>query len=306
MKTGKGAMVWKLRLWQGGDPAKQVAQCRDLGLGWVSLKIVDDSTERWESPVYHPNNQNADLLPATIAALRAANIAVHGWGYTYGRSKDSPYTAWGASEAAKTVTLCRKHGITEFDVDAEGEYERTFVNMKSEAAAYMKALRAGLPTGRFALCSYRYPNLHGNFPWAEFLADTQVHMPQVYFLEATAMDAGAYQLRASYSQLQALKRLPFVPIAPTYEHTNKTGLKWRATKVQLLGLFEQAKTLGCEGVGVWALELATDTQLDALREFKWDTTPPPPPPPVSMTAYMKALDAWARTAGFNGPPLPIA
>jgi hypothetical protein len=303
MKTGKGGMVWKLRSWCGGDPAKQVAQCKDLGLKWVSLKIVDDATERWENSVNFPNNQNADLLPATIAALKAAGIAVHGWGYTYGKAKDAPYASLGAAEAAKTVQMCKKHGITEFDVDAEGEYERTFVDMHAEAKAYMAGLRSGLPSGRFSLCAYRYPSVHGAFAWPEFLADIQVHTPQVYFLEATAMDAGAYQLRTSYSQLQALKRLPFVPIAPTYEHRTKLGVIWRASKVQLLGLFEQAKTLGCEGVGIWTLELASDEQLSALREFSWAVTPPPP---VTMPQYLTALDAWARTHGFAGPQLPVA
>ena len=303
MKTGKGAMVWKLRAWCGGIPAKQVAQCKDLGLNWISLKIVDDATERWENSVNYPNNQNADLLAGTISALRAANISVHAWGYTYGKSKDAPYTSWGAAEAAKTVQLCKKYAISEFDVDAEGEYERTFVNMNAEAVAYMKGLRTGLPTVRFSLCAYRYPNVHGAFPWAEFLADIQVHMPQVYFLEATAFDAGAYQLRVSFNQLQALKRLPFVPIAPTYEYRTKLGVIWRASKVQLLGMFEQAKTLGCEGVGVWALELASEEQLDALRAFSWTVVPPPP---VTMPQYLVSLDAWARTHGFAGPQLPVA
>jgi len=303
MKSGKGAMVWKLRNWCQGDPAKQVAQCKDLGLNWISLKIVDDATERWESNISYPNNQNADLLPATIAALRLANIAVHAWGYTYGKGKVAPYAPWGAAEAAKTVQLCKKYAITDFDVDAEGEYERTFVNMKEEAVAYMKGLRSGLPTARFYLCSYRYPNVHGAFPWAEFLGDTQVHMPQVYFLEATAFDAGAYQLRVSFNQLQTLKRLAFVPIAPTYELTTKLGAKWRASKVQLLGLFEQAKTLGCEGVGVWALDLASAEQLDALREFKWVSAPPVP---ITLPQYLAALDAWARTHGYAGPKPPTA
>jgi hypothetical protein len=301
MKTGKGAMVWILRNWCGGNPAKQVAMCKDLGLNWVSLKIVDDSVERWENNLTYPNNQNADLLPATIAALRAAAIDVHAWGYTYGKTKASPYTAIGASEGAKTAVLCKKHGITEFDVDAETEYEREDLNMGREATLYMSNLRAGFPTGRLYLCSYRYPNVHGDFPWAQFLADMQVHMPQVYFLEATSPDAGAYQLRVSYNQLQALKRLPFVPIAPTYEHRNKLNIPWRATKTQLLRMFEQAKALGCEGVGVWCLDRATEEQLDALREFTWQVAPTPP---ITVPQYLAALDGWARSVGYTGPRPP--
>lgn len=312
MITGKMAMVWKIRNWMGGDVAKQVAHAKGLGLANVCLKIVDDTTERWESSSYYPNTQNADYLPALVPALRNAGIAVSAWGYTYGKYKSAPFTSIGAAEGAKTAQVMHKYGITDFLVDAEGEYERSGLDMKSEATAYMLALKNGFPTAALYLCSYRFPVYHTDFPWAQFLAQCVGHAPQVYFLQALAADAGAQQLVESNKELQALKVLPFVGIAPTYEHTSPTGLKWRASKAQLLAFFAKAKSMGMPGVGVWTLDLASAEQMAALGEFSWtvDQPPLPPQPPQAATTheYLLAIDAWARnpSAAYKGVRPPAA
>lgn len=313
MIQGKCALVWKIRNWQGGEVAKQVAHAKVLGLTNVCLKIVDDTTERWESASYYPNTQNADYLPALVPALRAAGIAVSAWGYTYGKYKTEPYTSIGAAEGAKTAQVMRKYGIVDFLVDAETEYERTGLNMKAEAVAYMLALKNGFPSANLYLCAFRFPVYHTAFPWNEFLAKCVGHAPQVYFLQAMAVDAGALQLVESNKELQALKVLPFVGIAPTYEHSSPTGLKWRASKAQLLAFFQKAKDLGMPGVGVWALDLASTEQMAALAEFAWlvaqppePPQPPQPPQAATVNEYLLALDVWARhpTAGYTGvrPP----
>jgi len=307
MITGKMALVWKIRNWQAGNVEKQVAHAKLLGLMSVCLKIVDDSVERWESTSYYPTNQNADYLPALVPALRAAGIEVTAWGYTYGRYKTAPYTSIGVAEGAKTAVLLKKYGITKYLVDAETEYERTELNMRAEAVAYMKALRAGVPTAELYLCSHRFPVYHMGFPWAEFLAQCTGHAPQVYFLQALNADAGAVQLVESNKELQALKALPFLGIAPTYEHTSPTGVHWRASKSQLLGFFQKAKDMGMPGVGIWCLDLASAEQLAALQEFSWTALPPTEPPyAATIGEYLRALDAWARkpTAGYGGvrPP----
>lgn len=259
MATGLGGMVWRLRNWQGGNPVAQAAQCQDLGLSWVSLKIVDGTMERWEGSLA---NQNADLLPATVAALRGAGVNVTGWGWTYGRTRISPYPSIAIAEAQATIRIMAKHGMTEFLVDAETDYKRTTLNMAAEAQKYCIALRDGGPSHRYYLCSYRYSAQHATFPWNSFLGHMDGHAPQVYFLQDTRPDGGALQLRESYRQLQNLKPLPFLPIAPTYASGS-----WRATKTQLTLMFTEARALGCEGVGVWALEMASTDQLSALREF---------------------------------------
>ena len=310
MISGKTAMVWKIRNWMGGNLQAQVAHALELGLTDVCLKIVDGTYERWESNSYYPTNQNADYLPQLVPALRAAGLTVSGWGYTYGRLKSSPYTALGASEGAKAAQVCKKYGITNFLVDAEGEYERSGLEMGVEAGAYMDNLMLGAPNVNAYLCSYRFPVYHTTFPWTRFLAKSKCHAPQVYFLQALSVDAGALQLVESNKELQALRQLPFIGIAPTYEHTSNTGIKWRATKAQLLAFFQKAKDMGMPGVGIWALDLASAEQMAALRDFQWQTVTPPPVGPLpapSLKVYLDSLDAWARTEGYAGvkPPLNI-
>lgn len=264
MATGKGGMVWKLRNWQGGNASAQVAQCRDLGLSWVSIKIVAGTMERWEGSIA---NQNADLLPATVAALRGAGIQVTGWGWTYGRLRTSPFASIAISEAQATIRIMSRHGMTEYLVDAETDYKRTTLNMAAEAAKYCNAFRDGGPAHRLYLCSYRYPSAHATFPWNTFLGYMDGHAPQVYFVQDYRAEGGALQLRQSHRELQALKPFSFLPIAPTYPYAS-----WRATKTQLTLMFAEAKALGCEGVGVWCLDMASPDQLDALRDFEWGLT----------------------------------
>lgn len=281
-------MVWRIREWLGGNAEAQAAQCRDLGLSWVSLKIVDGTLERWEGSLA---NQNADLLPATIAALRAAGVNVTGWGWTYGRLRASPFPSIAVAEARATLRIMAVHGLTEFLVDAESDYGRTSLNMAAEASKYCNALRDGGQSHRLYLCSYRYPNVHGTFPWNTFLGFMDGHAPQVYFLQDTRPDGGVLQLRESRRQLQALKSLPFLPIAPTYSSGT-----WRATKDQLIRMFTEAKALGCEGVGVWALEKASADQLAALREFEWGNAPPPP-----LTVEQKVDRLWSAHPELHAP-----
>jgi hypothetical protein len=307
MITGKMAMVWKIRNWRNGVIADQVAQAKELGLSNVCIKIVDDTVERWESNPSYPTNQNQDYLPELVPALRAAGIGVSAWGYTYGRFKTAPYTAIGAREGAKAAEVMQKYGIADFLADAETEYERSELNMKSEATAYMKALKAGLPSAAIYLCSYRFPVYHMGFPWAEFLAYANGHAPQVYFLQALNADAGAMQLAESSKELQGLKALPMVGIAPTYEHTSNTGVHWRASKVQLAAFFQKAKDMGMPGFGIWCLDLASSEQIEAVKEFKWVTEPPVGPQPApDLKTYLASLDNWARGHGYTGPKPPLA
>ena len=142
---GKGAMVWRLREWQDGDPVAQVAQAVSLGLSHVSLKIIDGTNERWES--IWTQRQNYELLPETIDALREAEIGVKAWGWTYGRRPKA--------EAEKTVEVCRIYGIEEYDADAEHQYN--VKGMADEARIYSETLAGAIPERRVGLCCYRFP-----------------------------------------------------------------------------------------------------------------------------------------------------
>ena len=77
-------------------------------------------------------------------------------------------------------------------------------------------------------------------------------------------------MEVSSRQYDTIRKLPYVGVAPTYPWGN-----WRASKDQLTLFFAKAKELGHEGFMVWDLPQATEDQLDAIKEFPWDTTPTP-------------------------------
>ena len=255
--NGKGAMVWQLRNWQGGDPDAQVAQALDLGLSHVSLKIIDGTNERWEW--WYIKKQNYELLPETIAALNEAGIGVKGWGWSYGSSPKA--------EAEKTIELCRKHGIEEYDIDVEHQYNKQ--GMAGAARIYSETLAGADPEIRVGLCSYRFPKRYQpDFPVDAFAPFMDYWCPQVYFLGDCRVVGGASQLEISSKEYDGIRKLPYLGVAPTYPYGD-----WSATKDQLRLFFEKAKALGHEGFMVWDLPQASEKQLEAIKEFVWHITP---------------------------------
>lgn len=265
---GKGAMVWKLRDWQDGDPVAQAAQAVSLGLSHVSLKIIDGTKERWES--IWTRLQNYELLPETVDALKTAGIGVKAWGWTYGRQPKA--------EAEKTIELCRLYGIDEYDIDAEHQYNR--LGMSGPARIYSETLAGAIPEIRVGLCSYRFPKRYQpDFPVDAFAPFMDYWCPQVYFLGDNRVAGGASQLEISSKEYDGTRKLPYLGVAPTYPWRN-----WMATKEQLRLFFEKAKELKHEGFMVWDLPQASRAQLDAIKNFVWDTTPAPPELNVDVIA----------------------
>ncbi len=232
---GKGAMVWQIRRWMGGDPIAQVAQCQELGLQSVSLKINDGRSERWENRIRFPDNQNADLLPGTVSALQSAGIRVTGWGWTYGGFGSTrlglfkPSTTIAAAEGKLAGQLCLRYGMDDYLIDAEHQYHRN--GMGPSAIALCEALRAEAPDVNQALSSYRFPRTaQPAFPVEAFAPFMNFWAPQVYWLGDNRPDAGAIQAqRSKVNHYDVIRRLPFLPVAPTY----KAAGPWTATATQL-------------------------------------------------------------------------
>jgi len=179
---GKGAMVWKLRDWKGGDPEAQLDHALELGLSHVCIKINDGRSERWEGT---RSDQNADLLPDAVATLTRGGVAVTGWGWTYGC-----YNPWGVvlpsasmarAEAKLAMDLCHLYGMSEYYIDAETQYNRS--SMVPSAIAFAEATSEYGPDVRQGLCSYRFPKRYQpQFPVEQFAPHMEFWSPQVYFL----------------------------------------------------------------------------------------------------------------------------
>lgn len=277
---GKGAMIWRLREFERGDVQKQKETVLELGLDWVSPKIADGTDERWEGSLA---NQNADLLPDFVDAMREIGVRVIGWVYTYGRR---PERSWGipsaskaADEALTAIRIARKYGITHIQIDAEGEYRAN--RMAEVAERYCVTLNQEAPDIEYSLCSFRYVVTHQpDFPIFEFAPHMDGWCPQVYFLGDNRKRGGSIQLNDSFNHyMTRVKRLPYFGIAPTYVWTNpNTGEPWTASYAQLIEFFTMAVMLGNPAVGIWDLPQANDNQLRALADFKWPDGEPPTPP----------------------------
>ena len=272
--------VWMLSACAGGDPLALAAKAKAAGFSWVALKVQDGTN------IYQP-----DLLAPAISALRAAGIAVWGWGYLYGATFLGASIA--AREAAITIKCFEDYLIDGFLIDAEHQYKRT--NARAWAATYMAAVRAALPKVRLGLCSYRYPSLHPQLPWREFLAYCDFHAPQVYW--ALAHNPGD-QLRRSVRELTALKALPVAPVGAAYkEHT------WAGPTVAELNEFDNtAKALMLPGVSYWSWQHAEANSMwwGAIAAHKWQPVPPAPPwgTPLTLEQRVARLEKAAQEHGW--------
>jgi hypothetical protein len=231
-----------------------------------------------------------------------------GWHYIYGENP--------LSEAHLVIEMIERYGLDGYILDPEGEYK----GRGASATIFMREIRKVLPDIPIALCSYRYPSYHPDFPWKEFLnymdaGRGDVHMPQVYWEGDFRDNAGEVQLQRSYKELKALKDLPVVPVGSCYGVMS--GLRyWDSTKTALTSFIEAADTLGCPGVSFWVLDNICQKEGFApegpYKTYKgwWEELMRAgwifgngvvvEPPPVVLS-WEEALDAWARSQGYSGP-----
>jgi len=224
---GKGFLVWQRENSAHGDPVRFAAKCVEAKVDWVGFKI----TER--EHVY-----GGDLFP-WLRELMEAHVAVWGWGYVY---LDDP-----EAEAVRAAAETKRYGLRGYLIDGEGECK----GRGPQAARYAAKLRAEMahPIG---LCSYRYPSLHQDFPWAEFLSVCDFHAPQVYWLLATGDTAPGGQLLRSLADLKARKDLPYVPIGCAFPHRQIDGRVWNPSLAQFNNFNATARQAGLPGVGWWS------------------------------------------------------
>ena len=270
--TGLQAMVWKLRNWCGGNPLAQVAEAKRLGLARVSIKVTDGKVERWESG----SRTNRDLLPTAVLALQSAGIEVDAWAWMKGHATqwDWARSRWvrctPADEARAAIEVCHRLHLGHLQADAEKDYRGN--GKAAWAEEWCQAAVSAGPEIVLSLCSYRFPlSNQPDFPVRTFAPYMDAWSPQVYFLGDNRLNGGAIQLEMSAREHNRVRLLPFIGVAPTYQAAGP----WRATPAQLSAFFRRAVELGHAGVSVWALDLATEAQKQALADFAWGELPAP-------------------------------
>lgn len=249
---GKGYFLWQVLKCDGGDPSRIAARARAARLTHVLIKIADGAN--W---IYNYDAaRKIDYIPPVAQALRNVGIQVWGWHYVRG---DDPL-----GEARLAVQRMRALGLDGYVIDAEREYKQP--GKKVAAQRFMQELRAGLPNLPIGLSSYRYPQLHYQVPYSQFLERCDFAMPQVYFEFAHNPEE---QLERSVAQYQALQPArPILVTGPTYNHN-----AWRPTADEVVRFLRRTRELGIAAANFWAYDFATRSTLidlwDAVAGFEW-------------------------------------
>ena len=241
---GKGFFIWKVKNCEGGDPQAIAMQAGRAGLTHILVKIANGTL-----PYNIDKTNEHDLVPPLVDALRALGIQVWGWHYLLG---DNP-----SGEATRAIRRINQLSLDGYVIDAEKEF---FTPDKKKAAQqFMQQLRKALPSLPVALSSYRFPSLHSQFPWREFLDKCDYNMPQVYWMKAH--NPGA-QLARCVREFQALS--PARPIIPTGAAFREHG--WQPTVEEVLEFMQAARSLNLSAFNFWEWSMARAGNLPGIWE----------------------------------------
>lgn len=261
MIDGKGYFTWRVEkvLTRPGIRTAQEAaeKARVAGVEHVIVKIADgeDSYPLSEKDTDGVTEQaTADL----IAALRDVDITVWGWAFAYGQDADPQKQARKFAERARYFEM---QGLV---VNAEdlGERRWSAAGGASRARDYMGALREALSDVQgavLALSSYRFLRYHPSFPFAAFMEDCDIAMPQVYWVARGEGDA-LVNLRRSYEEYREMfPRKMFVPTGAAFGESYRSNgdrYFWSASPQQIHRFLDQARALGLPAVTFWSWEHA--------------------------------------------------
>jgi hypothetical protein len=227
--TGKGFFIWKIPNTENGDINAIATLAKAGNFSHVLIKVADAA-----SSYNFDFDKGIDLAPPLAQALRARGIQVWGWHYVYG---DDPI-----GEANKAIQRVQQVGLDGYVIDAEGEYKQA--GKAAAASSFMSRIRSSLPNLPIALSSYRYPSLHPQLPWKEFLNGCNYNMPQVYWVQS---HNPADQLRRSVAEFQGLA--PFRQIIPVgAAFVERT---WSPTQAEVIDFLRTAKELNLSGANFW-------------------------------------------------------
>ncbi|HNY99857.1 MAG TPA: nuclear transport factor 2 family protein [Anaerolineaceae bacterium] len=268
--TGKGFLIWRINQCEKGNPIAIADTAQAAGLSHLCIKVSDGSDR------YNVVN-GVDLCIPLVDELRKRGIKVWGWHYVYAYSP--------LAEADQAIQRVNELQLDGYIIDAEGEYKRPGKDVA--ARQFMSRLRSNLPDYPIAICSYRYPRIHRDFPWQEFLSQCNLNMPQVYWVKS---HNPGEQLKTCVEQFHSLQhRRPIFPVGAAYSEHG-----WKPSIGEVVKFMETAVDVGLEGFDFYSWDWCRNKAPDmwrAIAEFPWGNTNPPPPPPADLRdQYISALN----------------
>lgn len=261
MLDGKGYFVWhaeKVIARRGAGSAEGAAQLAlAAGIEHAIVKIADGD-QPFPHPNYDSGGRKEAATAALIQALRAAGITVWGWAFVYGDG------AKPEKQADIFARRAQEFGLRGLVVNAEdlGDRRWSVPGGSDRARQYMSALKgalAGTHGVTLALSSYRYLTSHPYFPFAAFMNDCDIAMPQVYWVARSEGDAIS-NLRRSYEQYK--EQFPsklFIPVGAAYGEMYGGATDryfWSASPRQITRFMDQARAMGLPAVTFWSWEHA--------------------------------------------------
>ena len=270
---GKGWFIWQIPKCEGGSPAAIADQAVAAGCTHVLIKVAERTFG------FGFDKLGRDLVPSVAEALRARGLQVWGWHYVYG---DNP-----TGEANVAVQRCMQLKLDGYVIDAEKEYKQP--GKAAAARTFMNIVRAGLPNTLIALSAYRYPSLHPELPWSEFLAKCDLNMPQVYWEQSHNPEQ---QLARSLTEFSKTSLVGVVrPVVPTGSAYGVPNPAWRATAADVTRFYAKAMESGLAAANLYVWDYARSpgsTDLwDAAKNFNW----PAPQPKDIVARYFDALNS---------------
>ena len=286
---GKGFYIWRIPECEGGNASSIANWAAAAGLSHVLIKIADGA--------YGYNidrDNNIDLVPPVVAALKAKGITCYGWHYVYGNDP--------VGEARIAIQRVTELGMDGYVIDAEAQYKEP--GKASAAVTFMTRLKSGIPNTPTALSSYRYPSYHPQLPWDEFLSRVDYNMPQVYWMFA---DNPAEQLNRSVEEFASMEYNP--PIIPTGAAFREHG--WQPTAEEDLEFLLAARSLNLNGANFWEwsscrADLPTDAWA-TIAGFDWEGGYDPPTEiAVQYIAALNTHDPARVMALYNNQAVHIS
>lgn len=294
LPKGKMWFVHKIKDLLGGDLDKITQRALDTGVSAVLIKAADGVNPYNLAGVY-PFYSDSILGPL-VTKLHLAGIEAWGWHYVYGTNP--------AGEADRALTRIQQLPWDGWIVDAEKECKQP--GRAPGAALYMDRLRLAYPKLIIGLTSYRYPALHPELPWAEFLKYCNFAMPQVYWMQSHNPVFQLNKTLTQYQELYARLKIEPLPIIPAGAAFHEHG--WQSSPAEIIAFSEHVQALGLVGCSWWEWASAYRYGLeDAVAKLDWPAPPPfeppaplPPPEPPGPTLEQRLdkLEAWAETQGF--------
>ena len=267
---GKGLYVWNI-IDMPKDWVYQFVEV--MGLTWIAVKIADgvnSSNLRWLA-----NGDSVDdILAPFIEKARAAGLQVYGWQYIYGYNPKD--------EAEKAAKRMHQFDLAGFIIDAEEYYK----NKPVQAATYAGTLANILLDKSIALSTYRFPELHREFPFAEFLTICDYNSPQVYWNPGKA----GVELKECDKQYKKLCDLPLVPAGRAYVGNGFP----KPTPSEIDEFLDTAGYLQCTGAFFWSADtlyhrlVPLPNIVEAISLYEWGV-PDPDPDPIIKSVTLRDI-----------------